>query len=154
MPSIMHTSSEEKPTCTGPTSNSAMEMATVSSTKPMVSDRRLELELNSRSSWVSTQPIAAPKHRDSAISTSGLTTMDTVSKLPLTMALAMPKDTANTTRPTASSRATTGSRMSVSLPLALYWRTTISVAAGAVAVAMAPRVMAAAMDSLSPPSMK
>ena len=42
-----------------------------------------------------------------------------------------------------------GSSRSVSGPLALYWRTTISVAAGAVAAAMAPRVMAAGRDSTS-----
>jgi len=35
------------------------------------------------------------------------------------------------------------------LPLALYWRTTISVVAGAVAVAIAPSVMAAGTDSTS-----
>ena len=61
----------------------------------------------------------------------------------------MPKETENTARPTASSSATTGSRISVSLPLALYCRTTISVAAGAVAVAMAPSVMAAGMLRVS-----
>ena len=49
----------------------------------------------------------------------------------------------------ASSSATTGSRISVTGPLALYWLTTISVAAGAVAVAMAPRVMQTEMGSFS-----
>lgn len=41
-----------------------------------------------------------------------------------------------------------GSSRSTSGPFALYCRTTMSVAAGAVAVAMAPSVMACAMDSL------
>ena len=53
------------------------------------------------------------------------------------------------TRPTASSRATTGSSTSVTGPLALYWRTTIRVAAGAVAAAIAPRVTATGIDSRS-----
>ena len=150
----MHTSSDEKPTFTGPTLNSAIDSATVSSTKPMVSDSRLELELNSFSIWVRITPISAPSASDITISTTGSTRMDTRSNAPLFMALATPNDTANTTRPTASSSATTGSRMSVSLPLALYWRTTIRVAAGAVAVAIAPSVIAAGMDRRSPPRMK
>ena len=80
---------------------------------------------------------------------SGLTSTETMLSAPLIIALAMPKLTANTTRPTASSSATMGSSRSVSLPLALYWRTTISVVAGAVAVAMAPRVIAAGTESTS-----
>ena len=76
-------------------------------------------------------------------------TMPTTSTAPLHIASAMPKDTAKRMRPTASSRATMGSSRSVSLPLALYWRTTISVAAGAVAAAIAPRVMAAGTESTS-----
>ena len=60
---------------------------------------------------------------------------------------ATPKEMAKTTKPTASSNATTGRRMSVSGPLALYWRTTISVAAGAVAAATAPKVIAAGKGS-------
>ena len=76
--------------------------------------------------------------------------MEITSNEPVLSAFAMPNDTANTTRPTASSSATIGSSRSTSGPLALYCRTTISVAAGAVAVAMAPRVMACAMESLPP----
>ena len=52
VPSIMQTSSEEKPMCTLPMPNSIFESATVKSTMPIVSDRRLELELNSFSSCV------------------------------------------------------------------------------------------------------
>ena len=75
--------------------------------------------------------------------------MEASSTAPLFSVLAIPKETANTTRPTASSSATTGSRRFVRGPFALYCRTTISVAAGAVAAAMAPSVMACAADSLS-----
>ena len=70
------------------------------------------------------------------------------------MASAMPKETAKITRPTASSSATMGSSKLVTGPLALYWRTTISVAAGAVAAAMAPRVMATGSGSTSGPTIK
>ena len=48
-----------------------------------------------------------------------------------------------------ASSATTGRRMSVTAPLALYCLTTISVAAGAVADATAPRMMAAERENLS-----
>ena len=149
VPSIMHTSKEEKPTVTGPSRNSSMDRETVRNTKAMVTFRRLVLEWNSFSSCVSSQPMTAPSARDPTISTSGFTRMDTRSISLLTRVLAMPKDTANTTRPTASSRATMGSSRLVKGPLALYWRTTISVAAGAVAVAMAPRVSTWARDSFS-----
>ena len=91
----------------------------------------------------------APSSKEPAISISGLTRMETRSTVPLARAFAMPKETANTTRPTASSSATMGSKRSVRGPLALYCRTTISVAAGAVAAAMAPRVMAAGRVILS-----
>ncbi len=70
------------------------------------------------------------------------------------MAMAIPKETEKMIRPTASSRATMGSSSRVRGPSALYWRTTIRVAAGAVAEAMAPRVMAASRGSTSSPRTK
>jgi hypothetical protein len=45
----------------------------------------------------------------------------------------------NKIKPKASSKATTGKSKSTNGPLALYWWITINVAAGAVAVAIAPR---------------
>ena len=148
VPSIMHVSSDEKPMVTGPILNSAMASAEVRKTKAMVMFRRLVLELNSFSSCVSTQPPSAPSASEHTISISGSTTMEITSNEPVLSAFAMPNDTANTIRPTASSSATMGSSRSTSGPFALYCRTTMSVAAGAVAVAMAPSVMACAMDSL------
>ena len=145
----MHTRSVEKDTFTPPISKEIMDRATVSTTKAMVSESRLELEKKARSSMVNSQPRKQPSPREATISMSGSTMMPTKSVLPVTRELAMPKEMANTARPTASSKATTGSRMSVSLPFALYWRTTMSVAAGAVAVAMAPRTIVASRDSLS-----
>ena len=47
VPSIMHTSREEKPMVTGPRWNSCLARATVRNTKAMVMFRRLVLELNS-----------------------------------------------------------------------------------------------------------
>ena len=145
----MHTSSEEKPSFTSPKCTSSIEMPTVRKTKPIVSDRRLVLEVNIVSSFVRIKPASAPSSSEQKISMQGLSRMDTRLTVPLTSARAMPNDTAKTIRPTASSSATIGSRRSVSSPLALYWRTTISVAAGAVAEAMAPSVMAAGSERMS-----
>ena len=47
-----------------------------------------------------------------------------------------------------------GSRMEVRGPLALYWLMTIMVAAGAVAVAMAPRIRQVDTGSTSLPTIK
>ena len=145
----MHTRSVEKEIFTWPIWKDTMDRATVSTTKAMVRDRRLELEKKVLSSMVSTQPMTAPSAREATISMRGSTTMPSTSVCPVTRESAMPKEMANTARPTASSKATTGSRISVSLPLALYWRTTINVAAGAVAVAMAPNTMEASKEILS-----
>ena len=54
-------------------------------------------------------------------------------------------DTAKINNPAASSRATIGSRRSVTGPFALNCRTTINVAAGAVADAIAPKTIAASI---------
>ena len=75
--------------------------------------------------------------------------MDTISTEPLTNVFAIPKDTANTIKPTASSNATIGSNSLVKGPFALNCLTTMRVAAGAVAVAMAPNVRSCGTDNLS-----
>ncbi len=149
VPSIMQVSSEEKPIFTPPTWNCIMDMATVRNTKPMDRERRLLREWKKRSKNVSSAPISEPSSSEPTISRAGSRAMDTRLTSPEIRARAMPKDTAKITRPTASSRATMGKSRSVSLPLALYWRTTISVAAGAVAEAMAPSVSAAGRGILS-----
>ena len=149
VPSIMHTSSGEKPMTTSPMRHSSAASATVRNTNAMVMDIRLRLEWNMASSRVRAAPASIPSSRESTISMSGLTSTETMLSAPLIIALAMPKLTANTTRPTASSSATMGSSRLVSGPLALYWRTTISVAAGAVAAAIAPSVMAAGAERMS-----
>ena len=88
-----------------------------------------------------------PSHTDRKLTpgvdlTTGSTSTLTTLIVPLSSAMATPKDAENSTRPTASSIATTISSSRVMGPSALYCRTTINVAAGAVAAAMAPSVMA------------
>ena len=143
---IIHTSSREKPQWTPPIVNSVEEIATVRATQPTEMERRLLREWKYRSSRFSSSPIKTPRPRERTISTRGSTNTDTTLTVPLVSAEATPNDTANSTRPTASSIATTNSSSRVRGPSALYCRTTISVAAGAVAAAMAPRVRAAAAE--------
>ena len=120
VPSIMHTSRDEKEMVTGPMWNEVEASAMVIITKEMVMDRRLELEKNSFSSWVSSHPMIAPSTSEHTISSIGLTTIVITFSVPPSSACAIPKDTANTIRPTASSSATIGSSRSVTGPLALY----------------------------------
>ena len=84
-----------------------------------------------------------PTIKDPMISISGITRSDnTLTLAPLTNIFAIDTEIENTTRPTASSPATTGKSVSTSGPSALYWWITIKVAAGAVAVAIAPKQIA------------
>ena len=61
---------------------------------------------------------------------------------PASFPLMMADTMLNASRHTTSSRATICSRVSTNSPLALYWLIVIIVLAGAVAVAMAPRIRA------------
>ena len=69
-------------------------------------------------------------------------------------AWATPKEMAKIISPTASSKATIGKSKSVTGPCALYCLTTIKVAAGAVAEAMAPKTRQADKDKTSSPKTK
>ena len=149
VPSIIHVSSDENAICTGPIWKSIIESDAVRNTTAIVRLSLFVFELNNLSSSVSTQPIIAPNVSEHTISTSGFTIIENKSASPTVRVFAMPNDTANTIRPTASSSATIGKSSFVSGPFALYWRTTISVAAGAVAVAIAPSVMICGTVSLS-----
>ena len=122
---------------------------TVSSTKATEMVIRLLREWKNCSTQFNSQPMAAPRPRESIISRMGSTTTPRMLTCPWASAVAMPKETENSSRPTASSMATTSIRSRVRGPSALYCRTTIKVAAGAVADAMAPRVIAAGRDILS-----
>ena len=124
-----------------------IEIATVTNTKATVIDRRFEREWKNLSQNVKIYPIAAPRAIDNTTSIRGSQMMETIFALPAEIAFAMPNETEKSTRPTASSRATTGKSVDVTGPFALYCLTTISVAAGAVADATAPRTIAASKGS-------
>ena len=121
VPHIMHTSRGENPMDTPlEKSSSTLEKAVHRKTKATARLRRLDRELKNFSTTLNTQPKAAPRAREARISMVGLTSRDTIFTVPEINALAIPEDTAKTMRPTASSRATIGSRMSVRGPFALY----------------------------------
>ena len=144
VPSIIHTSNEENPICSAPISIFIIESATVSSTKVTDTASRFEREWKNLSHKWNKSPIAAPSVSESTTSSKGFTNTEiTLIPSPEPIAFATPKETANKTSPTASSIATIGRRISVSGPFALYCFTTIRVAAGAVADAIAPSTIAA-----------
>ncbi len=87
-------------------------------------------------------PAKKPRPQEAIISKSGSTSTVTILNEPVSNADAIPNETLNRTRPTASSIATTINKSLVRGPSALYCLTTIKVAAGAVAAAIAPRVIA------------
>ena len=149
VPSIIQASKEEKPICIPPTSNFKLEIATVSITKVTETAIRFEREWKNFSQKVNKSPITKPRPRDKTISIKGSKTIAKGFTPEELRERATPKDTAKTTRPTASSRATTGNKTSVTGPFALYCFTTIRVAAGAVAVAIAPKTIAAERDNVS-----
>ena len=125
------------------------EIATVNNTKVTDIAILFEREWKNLSQNENNNPITNPKPNDNTISNNGSNTIDKTSTFPKLIDLATPKLTAKTTKPTASSMATTGNKTSVTGPLALYCFTTIKVAAGAVAVATAPNTIAADKENLS-----
>ena len=151
VPTIIHTNRGENPMeISPPRGICTLDRAVARMTKVTAMLRRLELEWNSFSTRENKPPRMLPKPREQTISSKGLSTTDKRLKEPLIIVLATPKEMAKTTRPTASSRATMGRSRFVSGPLALYWFTTIMVAAGAVAVATAPSTIQVETGSLSP----
>ena len=120
VPSIIQVKSDEKPMCTPPTSNFKRDMPTVRKTNATDTDKRFEREWKNLSTKENKKPIAAPSANESTISMRGSTKMDMTLMLPEIKAFATPKDTAKSTSPTASSRATTGSKVLVRGPFALY----------------------------------
>ena len=124
-------------------------MATPSTTPAMQMHILLAREWKKRIDSEMRKPSSPPDRSESAISINGATAIVyTLGCAPEASVSAIALETAKTIRPTASSMATTGSSVLVSSPLALYWRTTMSVAAGAVAVAIAPRMIDS--DTLNP----
>ena len=141
-PSIMQTRSDENEIVTGPTLKLICDRAIVMNTNAIDIASLLLFEKKSSSTFVSKSPRREPSPSERTISRSGSTIMATTFRELDSKASATPNETAKATRPTASSNATTGSSKSVTFPWALYCFTTINVAAGAVAVAIAPRVRA------------
>ena len=113
------------------------------------SDMRFALDLNTFAANASAVPINPPMPSDAMISSKGMTrtSITLMVFVPSAKVFASSSDMANTIRPIASSNATTGRSVSVTIPRALYCLTTIRVAAGAVAVAIAPRHIAVEMCS-------
>ena len=142
VPSIMQASSDENPICTEPIWNLIDDRATVIITKVTETAILLEREWKYLSHRVKSNPITNPRAKESTTSRRGSRITDEALIEPAPSDLAIPKEIAKTTSPTASSNATTGSKISVKGPFALYCFTTIKVAAGAVAVATAPRTIA------------
>ena len=87
-------------------------------------------------------PKTAPIAKDKTISITGLASISYrfITPFPVSIVLAILNKTENKIKATASSRATTGSKVSVTGPLALYCLITSNVAAGAVAQLIAARV--------------
>ena len=73
LPSIMHTSSEEKPIVAFPAGSLSIESATVRNTKEMLMATRLRLEWKIGSIFESTKPASAPSSSEQRISSRGLT---------------------------------------------------------------------------------
>ena len=130
-PIIMHTSREDR--------FSISHRPTPASTRAMDRASLLPRLAKNRAPKASTAPSAAPSATLPTISMIGESTMLSTVTAPPSMDWATEAEMEKTIRPRASSMATTGSSICVTGPLALYCRTTISVAAGAVARAMAPR---------------
>ena len=120
-----------------------LEIATAIITKVTETARRFEREWKYLSVNVNNRPIINPRRSERTTSIIGSRITERIFIGPLAIDLATPNDIAKITSPTASSSATTGRRISVTGPFALYCLTTIRVAAGAVADAIAPSVIAA-----------
>ena len=148
-PSIMQVKRSENDMVTGPSLKLVEAIPTVKRTKATATESLFEREWKQTSMKFIMIPISAPNNTVANSSSNGSTTIETMEALPASKAVAIPNDRAKTTSPTASSMATTINNSLVSGPLALYCLTTIKVAAGAVAAAMAPSTMALDKDRIS-----
>ena len=105
--------------------------------------------INKRDVATKKSNIKNPNPIDNTTSINGSKIIDAILALPATKVLATPNEIENSTNPTASSNATTGRSVSVTGPFALYCLTTINVAAGAVAEAIAPKIIAEGKGNFS-----
>ena len=98
------------------------------------------LDLKKRFIKLIKKPITNPTNKERNISISGFKSMLYSDKFPPAIAKAIWNRIANNINAAASSNATTGKSVLTNGPFALYCFITINVAAGAVALAIAPRV--------------
>ena len=102
----------------------------------------LALDLKNLQEKETTKPRMVPMPKEMTISNNGFTNeVKTLKEEAPTTVLATENKIANKIKAAASSKATTGNKVLTKGPLALYCLTTIKVAAGAVAAAIAPRVI-------------
>ena len=144
-PIIMHERSEENekssPNIFQPKVVASIDKPTTTKIEAIAKIIRFALDLKNLQPNVTINPKAAPKPKEMRISNSGTTMIPTNDKSLLEASdLEIENKTEKAIKATASSKATTGIRVSTTGPLALYCLITISVAAGAVAHAIAPRV--------------
>ena len=111
---------EENPICMDPTWKLIEDIATVNITNVTETAIRFEREWKYLSHRVNNSPMIRPRPKDNTTSR----IIDAALIAPELIVLAIPNEIAKTTRPTASSIATTGSKTSVTGPLALYCLTT------------------------------
>ena len=112
----------------------------------MQSTSLLFLDLNSLFIIEITNPSTAPITKDIKISRSGFASILYKEYSPTDIPLASWNKMAKRISAAASSRATTGNKVSTKVPLALYCLITIKVAAGAVALAIALMVRTICQD--------
>ena len=131
-PIAIHARREEKPHIS--------DIPTHRQTIAIAIESRFPLPVNHLIKIERIKPSTAPNKSPPIISITGLIITLSISTSPeLPIILATATEIPNAIKATASSIATTGSKVSVTGPFALYCFTTIMVAAGAVAEAIAPR---------------
>ena len=113
VPSIIQARSEENPICIPKISNLISESPTVSITNVTDIAILFDREWKNFSQCVKRIPITNPRTKERTTSRSGSRIIDAMLTVEEVSDLAIPNEIAKTTRPTASSSATTGKRMSV-----------------------------------------
>ncbi len=135
-PIIIHVKREDKDS---PIGHFISDKPTPTKTATIIRHSLLARDLKNLMQRASSAPSAPPVARERTISSRGVTTvLIKVSCSPAAKTFASATQMEKTIRPIASSSATTGKSVSVTMPRALYCFTTMRVAAGAVAVAIAP----------------
>ena len=120
VPIIIHSNNDDIVIVIPPILKLYIEIATAIITAVTTTDILLLLDLKYFSANVSTVPTIAPIPNDTIISNKGSNIIVIKLYSPEETTFATPNEIAKTTSPTASSIATTGSKISVNFPFALY----------------------------------